>query len=156
VIGVTEVLRGRLPILNINKEGFGYRYIRAKNRFKNGVLLMDECVIDGNAVRVFASGKIDFIKDDLDITVLVAPFKVLDSVLSKIPILGRILTGKSKTLISVPVKVSGRLEDPKVIRMSPTSVGEGILGIVKRTIEAPVKLIAPNTGKEKTAPQPSK
>ena len=148
VVGVTEVLRGRLPILNINKEGFGYRSIKAESRFKNGVLLLDECVIDGNAVKVFASGKVNFIKDDMDITVLVAPFKVLDSVVSKIPILGRILTGKSKTLLSVPVKVTGKLDDPKVTPLSPTSVGEGILGVVKRTIEAPVKLIAPNLGKE--------
>ena len=142
ILNVTEIFRGKLP--DLAKEGFAYRNMEMKARFKNGVLLIDEGFIDGSSMRIFADGKIDFVKNRMNLTVLVAPFKTLDTLLSRVPVLGRILTGKSKTLVSIPVKVTGKLEDPTVVPLSPTAVGSGILGIMKRTLEAPVRIILPS------------
>ncbi len=141
VLNVTEIFRGKLP--DLAKEGFAYGSMKVNAHFRNGVLFVDEGIINGDSMRIFTDGKVDFVREKLRLTVLVAPFKTLDTVLSHIPLLGRVLTGKSKTLVSFPVRVTGKLADPTVIPLSPTAVGSGLLGIMKRTIEMPVRIIAP-------------
>jgi len=66
--------------------------------------------------------------------------KTVDSIIKRIPLVGDILGG---SLISVPVGVSGNLNEPKVTLLPPAAVGEGLLGIMKRTLEVPVKVIQP-------------
>jgi hypothetical protein len=70
----------------------------------------------------------------------VAPFTSIDKVVSKIPVVNYILQG---TLVSVPVTVSGRINNPDVKLMPASAVGDGVLGILKRTVNAPVKIIEP-------------
>ncbi|MFI5305142.1 MAG: hypothetical protein ACHQYP_10160 [Nitrospiria bacterium] len=49
-----------------------------------------------------------------------------------------------RTLISIPVQVTGNLEDPKVIPLTPLAIGEDVLGIMKRSLELPFKVIEGN------------
>jgi hypothetical protein len=73
-------------------------------------------------------------------TVLVAPLKTVDSVITRIPLVGDILGG---SLISIPVSVKGDLKKPDVTILPPAAVGEGLLGIMQRTLELPVQVIQP-------------
>ena len=61
-------------------------------------------------------------------------------VVSKIPVVNYILQG---TLVSMPVAVSGRINEPDVQLLPAADVGEGVLGILKRTLKAPVKIVEP-------------
>jgi hypothetical protein len=61
-------------------------------------------------------------------------------VVSKIPLVNYVLKG---TLISIPLRITGKLDDPRIIILSPTAVGKGMLGIMKRTLLLPVKIIEP-------------
>jgi hypothetical protein len=76
----------------------------------------------------------------VSMTVLVAPFTSIDKIVSKIPVVNYIL---QETLFSIPVTVSGRISDPEVKLMPASAVGDGVLGILKRTVKAPVKIIEP-------------
>jgi hypothetical protein len=60
--------------------------------------------------------------------------------MSHIPIVGRIITGKSGTFISVPFSVSGPLDNPTVTVLSPEAVGSGLWGLLKRTLQTPLEL----------------
>ena len=151
VLNVMEIFRGRLP--DLTKEGFAYDSIKGEAQLKNGRLFVKELVVDGRPMKIFGSGTVDMVKEKVDLTVLVAPFKTIDTILSNVPILGHILTGKSKTFISVPLKVKGPLNDPKVIPINPTAVGSGILGIMKRTIQAPIQVIKPAIPEKGTSKQ---
>jgi hypothetical protein len=64
----------------------------------------------------------------------------VDSVIKRIPLVGNILGG---TLVSIPVSVKGDLKKPDVTILSPAAVGEGLLGIMKRTVDVPLKIINP-------------
>jgi hypothetical protein len=77
------------------------------------------------------------------LTVLVAPLKTADAIFSQIPVLGKIVTGKEGTLLSVPFSVKGEVKNPKITTLPPTALGAGILGILKRTLEFPVDVIQP-------------
>ena len=141
VLNVMEIFRGRLP--DLTKEGFAYNSIKGKAQLKNGRLLVEKLVVDGRPMKIFGTGTVDLVKERVDLTVLVAPLKTLDTILSRVPLVGWILTGKSKTFISVPLKVKGPLDDPKVIPINPSAVGSGILGVMKRILQAPIQVIKP-------------
>jgi hypothetical protein len=72
--------------------------------------------------------------------VAVAPLKTVDWVVQRIPIVDYILKG---TLISIPVRVHGDLNDPKIIPLDPSLLGSEFVGIMKRTLKLPFKLVQP-------------
>ena len=79
-------------------------------------------------------------KNELDLIVLVAPFKTVDRIVDIIPVVGHVLGGK---LISIPFRASGALQDPDVIPLSPKAVGTEMLGILERTLKLPITIIQP-------------
>ncbi len=138
LINVTGILQGGLP--DLVKEGFGYRSFILKGDIENGKILLKEAVIDAPSMEIVASGDIDLVKKKMDLKVLVAPFKIVDTVLRNIPLVKNI-TGRN--FVSIPVKVSGDLENPEVSALSPSAIGSGILGIMEKILEAPVHVIQP-------------
>jgi hypothetical protein len=46
-------------------------------------------------------------------------------------------------LIAIPVKVKGDVSNPKVTALSLSAFGSSAMGILKRTLKAPVKIIDP-------------
>jgi hypothetical protein len=64
----------------------------------------------------------------------------VDRIVDKVPILGDILNG---SLISFPVRVSGDLNDPDVVPLSPSALGSGFIDFLKRTIKTPLRLTEP-------------
>jgi hypothetical protein len=47
------------------------------------------------------------------------------------------------TLVSIPVRVSGNIADPDVAPFSPTAVGSDLLGLIRRTLKVPFRIIQP-------------
>lgn len=137
-LNLTELLRGKLP--DMGKEGFAYNTMRAKADLLDGRLVIREALIDGKSMEIGCEGEVDLIRDQLDLRVLVAPFKTVDFIIKHIPGLNYVLGG---TLVSIPVRVSGRLADPTITPLSPSAVGEGLLGIMERALTLPVKMIEP-------------
>ena len=142
-LNVTELLRGKVP--DLNAAGLNYNSIIIKGDFRNGNFVLQEAIIDGTTMQLVGQGEIDISNNRIDLTVLVAPFKTVDYLVSKIPLVGYVLKG---TLISIPLRITGRLDDPSIIILSPTAVGKGVLGIMSRTLLLPVKIIEPIIPKE--------
>ncbi len=143
-LNVTELLRGELP--DFTAEGFKYNSISVKGRIRQGIFVLKEAVIDGTTMQLAGEGEINLTDNKINLTILVAPFKTVDFLVSKIPLVGYILRG---TLISIPLKVTGDLADPTIFVLSPTAVGEGVLGMMKRTLSLPVKIIEPVIPRDK-------
>ena len=137
-LNVTELLRGKVP--DFSTEGFKYNSITVKGDIRQGIFVIQEAVIDGTTMQLVGQGEINLTNNIVNLTVLVAPFKTVDYLVSRIPLVGYILRDN---LISIPLKVTGNIADPGVIVLSPTAVAEGVLGIMKRTLELPVKIIEP-------------
>jgi hypothetical protein len=143
-LNVTELLRGKLP--DFKTEGFKYNSITLKGNIRQGIFLIQEAVIDGTTMHLVGQGKINLTNNKINLTILVAPFKTVDFLISKIPLVGYILKG---TLISIPLRITGDLAEPTIIVLSPTAVGEEILGMMKRTLSLPVKIIEPVIPRDK-------
>jgi len=133
VIGLVE---GKFP--DFTQKGFEYDTFIITGELRNGYIYLKEAVIDGPAVKIVGEGKINLVKGEADIAVLVAPLKTVDTVMKNIPIVGKIITGKDGTFISVPFRVKGPLDNPTVTVLPPEAVGSGLWGLLKRTLQAPV------------------
>jgi len=148
LLNVTEIYRGQVPDL-IGK-GFGYRSITASADIRNGIVKLKEFVIDGTSMGIACKGTIDLPENKIKLTVLVAPFRTADSIVSTIPLIGHIMGGK---LISIPFQASGDLKNPQVYPLPPTAVGAGVLGILERTLKLPITIIEPVLPKYGKKPQ---
>lgn len=137
-LNITDIFKGELP--NLSQEGFAYNSITAKGSLQGDKLVLSEAIVDGQSMKMFGTGNIHLIDKTLDLTVAVAPLKTVDFIVSKIPLVNYILGG---TLVSIPMKVQGPWGDPVVKGLSASGVGAGLLGIIERTVELPVKLIEP-------------
>ncbi|MGD9304282.1 MAG: AsmA-like C-terminal domain-containing protein, partial [Desulfobacterales bacterium] len=144
ILNVTEIYRGQIP--DLVGEGFAYNSMNIKANFKGKKLVMEECSLDGTSMGLACEGDIDLADNTIDLVVLVAPFKTVDRIVKKIPLISSVLGGK---LISIPFRAKGKLENPTVIPLSPTAVGSGVLGVLERTLKLPIKIIQPILPDEK-------
>ena len=138
LLNLTEIFRGRLP--DIGREGFAYDKIKLKLDIQDGKLLIRESTIQGTSMTIVSTGEIDLLNKTVDLTVLFAPFKTIDTIIENLPVINSIMGGK---LISIPFKVQGPLEDYEVKPMRPTAVNSGVFGMMKNTLRLPLTMWQP-------------
>jgi len=138
ILNVTEIYRGHVP--DLAGEGFAYDSMSASAKLQGGKITMEDCTIDGASMGIACKGDIDLTSKEMDLIILVAPFKTVDRIVDILPLIGRVLGGK---LISIPFRAKGDLADPDVYPLPPTAVGSGLLGILERTLKLPITIIQP-------------
>lgn len=138
ILNVTEIYRGEVP--DLTGEGFAYHSMSASAKLQGDKIVMEECFIDGASMGIACEGEIDLVDKQMNLLILVAPFKTVDRIVEIIPLIGGVMGGK---LISIPFRAKGELSDPDVYALPPTAVGSGILGILERTLKLPITIIQP-------------
>ena len=138
LLNVTEIFSGKLP--DLASEGFAYNSITGEGNLKDGKVNLAKVLVDGSTMNLAGHGDIDLLENKLNLKVFAAPFKTVDRIIRILPIIGYVLNDK---LISIAMKVTGKLQDPKVEYLPVDEIGSGLLGIMKRTLEVPVKVIEP-------------
>lgn len=140
-----EIFRGNT--IDYEDEGFPYDLVMANADIKEGKLIIKEAAMDGPSLKVVCEGFIDLVNDQLDLKVMVIPVMAVDSVIEKIPLISAVL---GKDVVSIPIRVTGDISDPKISELSPHTIGAGLLGIIKQTLNIPVTLVKPlDSGKKK-------
>jgi len=143
LLNISKIFRGKLP--NLTQHGFAYETLFVDADIKNSRILLKKAIIDGNDMTLVFSGWIDPIKDDMNITCLISPFKTIDLIIKNIPVVNTLLGGR---LISVPVKATGKLSDPDVMPLHPSAVGKGLINMMGTILKTPVKLWDKINGKK--------
>lgn len=139
ILNVSQLFRFRLP--DMVSEGMPYTEIKGTFAINDGIVSTNDLFVISNAMNMSMVGKHDFINDNMDFTLGIQPLQTVDKVVSHIPIVGWILTGKEKTLISTYFEIKGKSTAPKVSAIPVTSLGKGVLGIFKRVFQLPAKLV---------------
>lgn len=104
--GVLDLLSG---------EGIGFQGMDGDFVLDDGVATTDLMRIYGAALGLTAKGNIDFDHDAIDLTGVVVPAYSINNFLSKIPLLGTLLTGgEGEGFIAVVYSVKGEVDDPQV------------------------------------------
>jgi hypothetical protein len=138
-LSLQNVIKRRLP--NLSKEAFPFDHLEAHFTGKDGIVETDDFTIKSPVLNLVAPGKVDLNQEHLDFIVWVQTLEAMDSVISKVPIIGYILTEKEcapNGVLLYPVEVKGRWPDPK-IKYSPSMIrlGSGVLNIFKRILSTP-------------------
>ncbi len=135
VLNVSKVFKGKIP--DISQEGFAYNDVSVEADIKDSTVFLKKAVIDGRDMTLIFAGTVDVANDNLNLDCLVAPFKTVDMIIEKIPIINTLFSGR---LISVPVKITGRMSDPTVVPLHPASVGKGLVDMMTNILKAPVRI----------------
>jgi len=136
-----DLFRGQVP--SLEEKGFPYQGLSVVARVQGPKIHVEKAHLEGPGLRLFASGDIYLPEGRLDLTVLASPFKTVDTLASNIPLVGFLLTGKDKMLVSFPVGVRGTYRDPKFIPLDPKAIGQGIFGLFKRVFQLPAQIVTP-------------
>jgi len=136
---INRLVKGDVPDLNSND--FRFQSCSVKFYMQDGKLILTEGYVDAESLDIVATkGEYNLFNQTLDLSLFVSPFKTVGTIVKYIPIIGQILKG---VLIAIPVKVEGDASNPKVTALSPSAFGSSAMDILKRTLEAPVKIIEP-------------
>lgn len=138
ILNVSQLLKFKLP--DMTSGGMPYSSIKGSIAVKDGILNTKDLFIASNAINVSIVGNVDIVKEELDLTLGAQPLQTVDKIVNRIPIVGWLLTGKEKDLLTAYFEAKGKWSDPQVSAIPVKSMSKGILNIFIRTFQLPVKL----------------
>jgi len=138
ILNVSQLLRFQLP--DMVSGGMPFNKITGDFAVRDGSASTQNLLLDSNAINISAVGKFDLVRNELDLTLGVQPLQTVDKVVSHIPIVGWILTGKDRSLITTYFEAKGPIENPRVTAVPVKSLTKGVLNIFKRVFELPARL----------------
>jgi uncharacterized protein YhdP len=139
LLNVSQILTFQLPDMSL--EGMPFNKLKGAFSLRRGVLSTEDLLVDSNAMNLSLVGNMDLKKQTLDLTLGVKPLQTVDKIVTNIPLAGWILAGKEKALITIYFHIKGKSEDPEVIPIPITSLSKKILGIFRRVLQLPGKVI---------------
>jgi len=153
--------QGRIQVVNITdlfeqqveyagKKGFPFNQMDIDTHIEGNNLIFDRAIIRGEGLNLFARGEVHLDDYDADLTLLIAPFKTFDSMVSKVPIIGQPIMGQNGSMVSIPVAIKGPIADPAITPLHPEAIGDAFLDLVKDTFMLPYNIFKPQ---EKSADQ---
>jgi AsmA-like protein len=137
-LDLSESLTG--PIPNLTTDGLAYSSLTLAGDLQDGRFELTDGLLNASAVTLAATGIIDLATGTLDLTVLASPLGMVRPLLSWIPFVS---SSAGTSVISVPIRVAGTLDEPKIIPLDPSAVTTHAYDLLKRTVRFPIKLIRP-------------
>ncbi|OGU15471.1 MAG: hypothetical protein A2076_19030 [Geobacteraceae bacterium GWC2_53_11] len=138
ILNVSQLLRFRLP--DMASGGMPYSSIKGSIAVKDGIMSTKDLFISSNAINVSIVGTADIVKEELNLTLGAQPLQTVDKIVNRIPIVGWLLTGKDKDLLTAYFEAKGKWSDPQVSAIPVKSMSKGLLNIFVRAFELPVRL----------------
>jgi hypothetical protein len=138
VLHIADIFFGKN--LDLMEKGAPYESLKVQGNLQTSKFMLNEVIMIAPWMKMVAQGEIELIDQKVDLTLILAPLKTVDQIISHIPIVGYIL---GSDFISIPVRIRGDLKDPEITPLPPSAIGEGLLGVMKRTLTVPFKLIQP-------------
>ena len=139
VVNIGDFLTGQ-NMEGFFKKGFPYSELETQGMISDNRLSFTKGVVKGAGLNLFWKGDVGLSDYDSDIVMFVAPFKTVDAIITKVPILGRLVTGNNnEAFISLPVRIKGPLKEPEISVMPPGTVGKELLRWVGSVVTFPFK-----------------
>jgi uncharacterized protein YhdP len=138
ILNVSQLLKFKLP--DMASGGMPYSSIKGSFSVKDGIVSTQDLFISSNAINMSIVGKADLVKEDLNFTLGAQPLQTVDKIVNRIPIVGWLLTGKDKDLLTAYFEAKGKWSDPQVSAIPVKSLGKGIMNVFVRAFQLPVKL----------------
>ena len=139
ILNVSQLFTLHLP--DMASGGMPFDRIGGTFSFDRGALATKDCTLRSEAMNMVAVGKADLVGETMDLTLGIQPLQTIDKVVSKIPLLGWVLTDTDKRLITFTFAAKGPWKDPNVQAIPVREMAKEVLQIFKRVLQLPVKII---------------
>ncbi|BCR04163.1 hypothetical protein DESUT3_12320 [Desulfuromonas versatilis] len=139
LLNVSQILSLQLP--DMAREGMPFNRLDATIALNQGVLSTEDLFIDSNAMNMSLVGSLDLNTEQLDTQLGVKPLRTVDKIVTNIPLAGWLLAGDEKALLTAHFQIRGDSRNPEVMPMPINTVSEKVLGIFKRVLGLPGKVI---------------
>ena len=110
---------------------------------KRSKIIFDSIYIKGESATIVGKGELDLETKTIHVELAIQVARELGKALGSIPLVGYILVGKDKSL-TVGLQITGSLDKPKVSVSAAKDILSYPLELIKRTIESPAQLLAPD------------
>jgi hypothetical protein len=140
IFNVSQILTLQLP--DMDKTGMPFSSLKATAALDQGTLSTHDLFIESNAMNLSLIGDLDLKEDTLDMVLGVKPLRTVDQIVTNIPIAGWLLAGDEKALITAHFEIKGPSSDPEVSAIPVSSISGQVLGIFKRVLGLPGKVVS--------------
>lgn len=138
LLNKSENFKGQFP--DLDKEIISYKDLKLRGVIREHKIQIEEGMLDASVMEIIARGYLDLNNETLDFNAFVSPLKTVNRMVRSVPVLGYVMGGN---LVSIPMKISGKMKDPQITFLSPSAIGSATLGLVERIFKLPVKLVEP-------------
>lgn len=109
------------------RETLPYEALDAELRLAGGRLEADSLTLDGPALRMVATGRVDVVEPphEMEAVVGIFFFPILDTMIGKVPVLNRLLLGPDQNLVSGYFALTGPWESPQANLIASKSLATG-------------------------------
>jgi hypothetical protein len=125
------------------KKGFPFSRLDADAHINQDYLIFDRAILHGEGLNLFLQGDIHISDYDSDLTLLIAPFKTFDKIVSKVPLIGQSLMSEYDSLVAIPVAIKGPLPEPLITPLHLKAVSGALLNVFKETLKLPYNILKP-------------
>jgi hypothetical protein len=147
LLNVWQVFKGKLP--ELTGEGLPYNTIIGDIGIDEGIAKTENFLVDSDAMKITIIGQADLARETLDVTMGLCPLGAVDTIVSSVPVVGRILAGEDDSVIAYYVEVKGDFSDPRVKHIPLKSMERGLIGMIRRALETPIRVIpGPSAGQD--------
>ncbi|MBT6346080.1 MAG: hypothetical protein HOJ49_04995 [Nitrospina sp.] len=145
--GIQRVFNAPPESIDLEKDVLApFKQISGDFVAQDGVFETQNFVVETESRRTSIVGTFDLAKSQVDTVVGVAPLAGLDRFLTKIPVVGAIITGgDEKSILKSYYTVKGDLNDPDITLTPFTSLGKRVIGIFQGILLAPQEILRPIT-----------
>jgi len=140
LLNVSQLFDFRLP--DLMGEGMPYDMIDGNFTFLDGSIATSDLTVQSQSLNMTLVGKADLVKEDIDATIGVQPLQAVGRIISRVPVIGWLLTGKSRDVLVVYYTAKGPWANPTVTSTSTAALSKGVVDIFKRIYNLPEELIS--------------
>ena len=124
----------------LSKEGLYFESIGGNIDLVEGVAKTEDITMQSPVFNAVVRGEANLRTKQANAELGIQPLVTVDSLVSKLPIVGYLLTGDKEALYVDYFKVEGPLSDPDVRYIPLKSLGNGTVGFFKRLFLSPTRL----------------
>jgi uncharacterized protein YhdP len=126
--------------LGTSSQGIPYRRLTGDIAIDRGVARTENLLLESRAFNLSAHGQVDLVNETLDLNVAVKPFQSVDKVVTRVPLVGWLLSGKDGALIAAFYHVSGPLSNPTVTSVPVKDISRNVFGVFQRLLQLPEEI----------------
>jgi uncharacterized protein YhdP len=139
LLNVSQLLDFRLP--DLVSAGMPYDLITGSFAFADGSVATSDLSMNSTSVNLSLVGTSNIVKHEIDTIIGIQPLQTVGKVVNRIPVIGWLLTGKSRRFLVVYYSAKGKWSDPTIAVLPEKSLSKGVYGIFRRIFRLPGALI---------------